>query len=165
MANLSADELNRQLFQPQDGSLVSFVSEVVINYQLSRVDRRLLIDGELSTNMAMQCARCLIAITEPLTESFSVAFNIVDTLDSAEEELELDEEQINSISLVDGEVDLLPILVEQVLLSLPVHSLCRENCEGLCPYCGVDLNKSKCVCEPRHFNNRFGKLKDFKLTP
>ena len=162
---LAAADLNCLLGQAPGDFGGLFAGDVRIDYRLSRVGRRLLLDGGLSADLSLQCGRCLNAHTGELKESFSVALSIVDQEDSFVEELELDDEQINSISLVDGEVDLLPVLMEQLLLSLPTHSLCREDCAGLCPYCGTDLNTAKCDCEPRHFNNRFGKLKDLKLDP
>ncbi len=122
-------------------------------------------NGEITADLVLQCGRCLDGLLERLDESFSVALSIVDEENSLEEELELDEERINSITLIDDEVDLLPILLEHVFMALPTHSLCSENCPGLCPYCGADLNIVSCTCEPRHFNNRFGKLKDLKIYP
>jgi uncharacterized protein len=163
--SFTADELNRQLSQTQDALPAPFAGDALIDYRLSRVEQRLLLDGEITADLSLQCGRCLTALAERLDESFSIALNIVKEEGPVSEEMELDDEQINSIFLVDGEVDLLPVLQEQLLMSLPMHALCSENCSGLCPYCGANLNISKCSCEPKHFNNRFGKLKDLKLDP
>ncbi len=163
--SLPADELNCQLSQSQEESIGIFVGAALIEYTLARIDRRLLLDGELSADLSLQCARCLTPLTEQVKDSFSLALNIIAEEVRVEEEIELSEDLINSISVVAGEVDLSPVLLEQVLLSLPMHSLCREDCSGLCPTCGVDLNKKECTCEARPFNNRFGKLKGLKLDP
>ena len=45
-------------------------------------------------------------------------------------------------------VDLTDNIREDILLQLPQRALCRENCRGLCPRCGVDLNKTTCQCTP-----------------
>lgn len=162
---LPAIELNRQLDGAGSDASGPFVSGASITYRLSRIDNRLLLEGEVAADLSLQCGRCLAALTGRLNESFSLALTVVDEVHSDDEELELDEDQINSIAQVEGEVDLFPVLQEQLLMSLPTQSLCRENCAGLCPYCGVDLNIDSCNCEPKHFNNRFGKLKGLTLDP
>ncbi len=165
MLSLTVEELNSQLKLTQAATTDLFASDALINYRLSRVKGRLLLDGDLSADLSLQCGRCLTGIGGRLNETFSVALNIVDSDEILEEELELDDDQINTIVQVEGKIELLPILTEQLFMSLPIHNLCREDCSGLCPSCGIDLNKNKCTCEPKVFNNRFGKLKDLKLDP
>lgn len=61
-------------------------------------------------------------------------------------------------------IDLDPIVREQVLLALPVTVLCREDCKGLCPTCGQDLNDKDCGhSEKKEIDVRLAKLKDIKL--
>ncbi len=61
-------------------------------------------------------------------------------------------------------IDLDPIVREQVLLALPVTVLCREDCKGLCPACGQDLNEKDCGHSEKHeIDVRLAKLKDIKL--
>ncbi|MBE2254377.1 MAG: DUF177 domain-containing protein [Myxococcus sp.] len=61
-------------------------------------------------------------------------------------------------------IDLDPIVREQVLLALPVTVLCREDCKGLCPTCGQDLNENDCGhSEKKDIDVRLAKLKDIKL--
>ena len=48
---------------------------------------------------------------------------------------------------------------EAVLLSLPLKPLCSEGCPGLCPICGVDLNKSHCECKRENTDPRWDQLK------
>jgi uncharacterized protein len=163
--SLNAALLNHHVSLAELGSADPFASDAVINYRLSRIERRLFLDGELSAELALRCGRCLADMVEPLKESFSIVLNVVEKEDTDQEELELDDEQINSIIQLDGEIDLLPVLTEQLLLALPMQSLCSDGCLGLCPYCGIDLNNARCNCEPAHFNNRFGKLKDLKFDP
>ena len=44
-------------------------------------------------------------------------------------------------------VDLAPLVHDAILLELPLAPLCREDCRGLCPYCGIDRNEASCECE------------------
>ncbi len=52
-------------------------------------------------------------------------------------------------------------ILEQVIVSLPIKTLCDDNCKGLCPKCGADLNKEKCDCVHENIDPRLEKLKDF----
>lgn len=162
--SLTAEELNCQLGRTGPNTSGPFVGVTVTNYHLARVERRLIIDGRITAELSLQCGRCLKNYTEPLQETFSLVLNLVKEVEVVEgEELELAEDQINSIPIFAGEVDLSPVLLEQAMIRLPVFSVCSDNCAGLCPHCGENLNLSSCGCEPRPFNNRFGKLKGIKL--
>ncbi|WP_020675831.1 YceD family protein [Geopsychrobacter electrodiphilus] len=160
---LSADEMNQQIGTGRENFLSLFVGDTYISYRLSRSEDNLLLDGEITGKFAVQCSRCLADISTDLCETFSMALFLVSDEGLTAEELELDEELINSIPVNGGEVDLTPVLTEQVLLSLPTHPLCDVSCAGLCPYCGVDRNRTSCTCEPKPFNNRFGKLVNIKV--
>ncbi len=61
------------------------------------------------------------------------------------------------------EIDLGGIVREQILLALPMDALCREDCRGLCPVCGKDLNQAECGCERQPADPRWGALKNVKL--
>ena len=61
-------------------------------------------------------------------------------------------------------IDLDPIVREQVLLALPMHAVCREDCRGLCGMCGQNLNEAACGCESRRVDPRLAVLKDIKLN-
>jgi DUF177 domain-containing protein len=51
-----------------------------------------------------------------------------------------------------------------VLLALPMHAVCREDCKGLCGSCGQNLNEGECRCAVDRVDPRFAQLKDFKLN-
>jgi uncharacterized protein len=56
-----------------------------------------------------------------------------------------------------------PLIREQVLLALPTRPLCDENCRGLCPSCGVDLNEKACRCANAESDPRMAIFRDMKL--
>ena len=60
-------------------------------------------------------------------------------------------------------LDLAPQVWESVLLLLPSKVLCREDCAGLCPRCGADLNEGPCSCEGEEGDPRFEVLRQFSL--
>lgn len=92
------------------------------------------------------CARCL----EPV--ECSVAGEIDLIFRPAKAEVGAGEHSINDSETEIGYYEndglsLEDVLREQVLLSLPAKSLCREDCHGLCSHCGQNLNSSQCSCE------------------
>jgi uncharacterized protein len=65
-----------------------------------------------------------------------------------------------SIAVFDGEsIDVDEIVKEQVLLSVPIRSLCKSDCKGFCPTCGADRNAGECGCQPGEVDPRWAALK------
>lgn len=60
----------------------------------------------------------------------------------------------------DAKLDLTQLLREDVLLDLPGKFLCREDCKGLCPKCGKNLNEGECGCEKREIDPRLAALQE-----
>lgn len=162
--DFEAGELNRLLRPSDENTPGPFCDPIRVRFEVSRLKKRVLLEGELEARLSLECGHCLQGYPGQIRDHFSQVLNL-DFSPQAEikEELELDEEQINMVPVVDGELDLKPVLLEQFLIRLPLYPCCKEDCAGLCPHCGADLNKTECGCEPVPFNNRFGKLKDLKI--
>jgi len=80
-----------------------------------------------------------------------------------EEQHELQPEDLN-LAVFDGEgIELDDLVKEEVLLALPGHVLCRPDCRGLCPVCGIDKNEKNCECDTKLIDSRWEKLKDLRL--
>ena len=66
-------------------------------------------------------------------------------------------------STYDGDrIDLDEIVREQILLALPTRQLCAEDCKGLCPSCGANLNEKACGCEQQQTDPRWSALEALK---
>lgn len=102
--------------------------------------------GEFKGNFEVPCARCVEPVEIPLAAEFDLIFRPVGADAGAPEraitapETEIGYYQKDSLSLED-------VLREQVLLSLPVRTLCKPDCKGLCPRCGQNRNLQACSCE------------------
>ncbi|MDD2499121.1 MAG: DUF177 domain-containing protein, partial [Desulfitobacteriaceae bacterium] len=57
-------------------------------------------------------------------------------------------------------IDILPQVLQTILLELPMKVLCREDCKGLCPVCGTNLNIKECRCERESIDPRLAALKN-----
>lgn len=88
------------------------------------------------------CARCLRPLDETLDLSFEKTIAVTGTLENEDAD-----EVINDYVLISGnKLDLAQITEEQLFLEFPLRHLCSEDCSGLCPKCGHDLNESDCGC-------------------
>jgi uncharacterized protein len=108
-------------------------------------------------NFEMQCARCVEPVPMPLDGDFDLIFRPQEAdADSAERAITVDETEIgyyegNGLLLED-------VVREQVLLSLPGRALCQQDCKGLCPRCGQNLNQAICSCEDTPVDPRWNAL-------
>jgi uncharacterized protein len=104
------------------------------------------IRGRFAGNFQVPCARCVEPVELPLAADFDLIFRPLEAdADSPERSITAQETEIgyylkDSLMLED-------VLREQVLLSLPVRVLCKPDCKGLCPRCGVNRNSQTCHCE------------------
>src|SRR5262249_40201480 len=102
--------------------------------------------GELQGRFEAPCSRCLKPVTGALQVPFDERF--VPAVSWREEDQhELSQDDMN-LAVFDGEaIELDDLVREEILLSIPGQILCREDCRGLCPVCGIDKNSSSCQCE------------------
>ena len=102
--------------------------------------------GQFSGKFQVPCARCVEPVEIPLSAEFDLIFRPAEADSEAPErsitapETEIGYYLKDSLSLED-------VLREQVLLSLPVRTLCKPDCKGLCPRCGENRNSTACHCE------------------
>jgi uncharacterized protein len=102
--------------------------------------------GKFAGKFEVPCARCVEPVEIPLAAEFDLIFRpAVADADPTERSITAQETEIgyylkDSLLLED-------VLREQVLLSLPVRTLCKPDCKGLCPRCGENRNTQACSCE------------------
>lgn len=111
---------------------------VHVSGQVRNVAGALFLEGEAAATLSLVCDRCLTPFTEERTW-------VLDTLLAGG----LEGEETEDIVLLEGdEVDLGELVREAYILGMDTKHLCSENCKGLCPGCGVDLNHGECRCKP-----------------
>ena len=92
------------------------------------------------------CARCVEPVATPLNGNFDLIFRPqAADAESGERAITLDETEIGYYE--ESGLSLEDVVREQVLLSLPSRTLCKEDCKGLCPRCGHNLNLETCKCD------------------
>jgi len=117
--------------------------------------------GKLDTSLELPCARCLEPVVHPVERSYDLLYRPLGT-DAGHEELSITDAEAE-IGYYQGEGVLLEdVLREQVLLAVPLKAVCREDCKGLCPHCGKNLNESQCSCEDLLEDPRWSALKGIR---
>ena len=121
---------------------VHFNREVAYDFLAQIQGNALLVTGTLKTSATLRCSRCLVAFEQTLVVGHFVFHQ------------ELHGEDF---------VDLTPNIREDIILELPQRALCQEDCRGLCPQCGKNLNEGSCQCRPKQENLRWHALDQLKL--
>ncbi len=102
--------------------------------------------------LSLTCDRCLKTFEKPVDYSFSHI--VVRELSNA------DDEEFDYVVCEDGMLDLAELVRSDLMLELPTKVLCREDCKGLCPRCGKDLNLGSCDCKTKDIDPRWQALSD-----
>jgi uncharacterized protein len=132
-----------------------------VKVRLYKAGDKYVMEGLLSGGLTLACDRCLETFHRDLESKFRVTLKRPsERIDDGEVELAEDELEVNFVR--GEEVALDEIIREQILLMLPMKSLCSEDCSGLCPTCGANLNQNPCQCSVEKGHPEFLKLKILK---
>ena len=102
-----------------------YTEQVVLNGTVEKFMDTLTVRGNLTSQVEHTCARCLKAVPERVDHPFQVIYEI-----QGKEELNVTED-----------------IREMLILDHPIRFLCKEDCRGLCPGCGANLNDGPCLCQ------------------
>jgi uncharacterized protein len=117
--------------------------------------------GDLATSLQLPCARCLEPVTQGIAHHFDLLYR-PQGVDAGREELSVTAAEAE-VSYYQGEGLLLEdALREQVLLCVPLKVICREDCKGLCPHCGANLNQGQCSCTEPVRDPRWAALQEIR---
>jgi uncharacterized protein len=124
--------------------------EVAVDVEaVSSVDG-VVVHGTVRTPWHGQCRRCLIDV-----EGVAVS--------EIEELFQQHPSHEEAVEIVGDQIDLAPVVREYVLLDLPEAPLCREDCAGICPQCGIDRNTGTCDCDTTVVDPRWSALEGLRL--
>jgi len=119
------------------------------------------VNGKLRTRLELPCARCLESVNYDVNRNFDLLYRPQES-DAGREELSVTAAEAE-VSYYQGDGLLLDDVVrEQVLLAVPLKVTCREDCKGLCPHCGKNLNVEECSCAEPVEDPRWTALKDIR---
>ena len=135
-------ELNARLDRGVRDYRVPARPSVQVEYYRAGLD--VFFHGSLHGQVVGTCARCLEDYSFPVDHPF--VFVLTPRAAAVTEPARLSPDDL-ALSYYEGEeIDLTPLVHEQIILALPTRPLCGEACQGLCPRCGANLNAGACGC-------------------
>lgn len=117
------------------------------------------VQGHISGSLELTCDRCLESFEFKIDEDFKVLLLPKGSL-NLHEEKELSSEELEVSFYENSFISFFNILQEEIFLALPYRMLCREDCKGLCPTCGTNLNEKICECSKIKKSSPFAALKN-----
>ncbi|PYX51176.1 MAG: DNA-binding protein [Acidobacteria bacterium] len=117
--------------------------------------------GRLTAGLELLCARCIEPVPQDIVREFELLYRPLG-VDAGRDELSVTDAEAE-IGYYQGDGLLLEdVLREQVLLALPLKVTCREDCKGLCPHCGKNLNEEQCSCTVAVEDPRWTALREIR---
>lgn len=139
-----------------------FVGPIKLFLNLRRSGRIVILRSQLEMTVKWVCARCLDSFMRTMKAEFTTTLRPKPDRPLAQE-VELTREDLETEFYEGEEIDLTNLLQDQVLLTLPPKVLCKEDCRGLCPKCGKNLNREVCQCAEEDLDPRWAALKSFRV--
>lgn len=143
----------------QEGYELIFLpgDRVTWDLDVRRITGGVEVSGKVSGPVTLECARCL--------EEFEYPVNLAlkeHALWISEEEIEPGVDYAEEYLVLDGILDILPVLRDAICFSFPVKRVCSDECRGICPVCGVNLNLEQCGCSKQEVDERLKPLLELK---
>ena len=133
---------------------VDFPSPMKVSGEITNTAGYMRMTLTMSVDYVAQCARCL----SPVTGQFTL--DLEKTVAPRNLLGDLDEDKLDEFAIIeDGFLDMDEQLREQLEMEFPMRFLCREDCKGLCPKCGKNLNEGECDCDHTEIDPRMEPLR------
>jgi len=149
------------LVQPADSvgleAEPAFRHPVAIDMKACRIDDRVLVEGTLKSRVEMTCSRCLEKFESPLEALLAIEYR---EGQAPAEEVggAVDDEEVDVNWFTPPYIDMGDDFRQILLLEVPAYPVCREDCRGLCPSCGTNLNRESCGCVVKAIRPGFQEL-------
>ena len=138
------------------------VGPVALSAEARKDSRKVRLVGRLSATLECDCSRCLEPFAVPVNRAFDEMFLPSDATTAGGSE-EVREDDMGVSFYKDDVIDLAELMREQFYLALPMKPLCRQDCKGLCPICGINRNRETCSCRPEWVDPRLDVLRRLKI--
>ncbi len=133
-----------------------FPNDLNVSVDLNKFGKNISCSLNLKTRAKYQCDRCLVEFNSDIEEISNFLFH------RGHDKIETEEEEVIILSPDQKEIDLTCNIEELLILSVPMKLLCKEECKGICPECGADLNNESCVCHRDLVDPRWEELRKLK---
>lgn len=138
-----------------NGRDIRFTDPIKVVGDIYKVSKDMVIEAKLIYYYKENCARCLKDFKKEVIRNLSGTLVNKEKVD--EEEAEVDDIAIEYGS---KQINIKEAIIDEIVLSLPMKSLCKSDCKGICQKCGQNLNEKECDCTIDNIDPRFEKLKE-----
>lgn len=132
------------------------------DFEIQRTGGEMRVEGTVRATVQLQCSRCLAPFPYQVSGEVDASYAPRPAVPEGDHHHELTEDELEVEPLVQGGADLRRVIAEQIHLNLPLKPLCREDCPGICQYCGRPAGEGRCDCTPATGDPRWEALR--KLT-
>ncbi len=139
-------DFEQEEFVQKYGLTDPFRDKVNLKVNVDKSDSQIVFNCSFLVKLHLTCDRCLDEFDREIQDSFKIIY-----LSNTENEV-LDSDNVYSLKYEQVEVDLTQDFLDYINLSVPKKNLCKEDCKGLCPHCGANLNYESCKCENQEVN-------------
>lgn len=137
---------------------------VVLGADVQKDREKVRLVGRLTTELELPCSRCLEPFRVPVDVPIDLLFLPARTevAPGPDDDRQLSDEDASVSFYEDETIDLAQVMREQFYLALPMKPLCRDDCRGLCPVCGINRNTATCTCQAEWVDPRMDALRRYR---
>lgn len=146
--------LDGELPYDTDIDFVEFTTPMRVSGEIVNMGGFIQLRARVSVEYDAECARCLAQ----LHREFSLEFERTVAESNSLENTSSEDAEEDYLLIEDGMIDATPAAIEELLTNFPTKELCREDCRGLCPKCGKNLNEGDCGCPKKEIDPRLAPL-------
>lgn len=134
------------------------IGPVTGHIRMRRTNQCILVDGWVDLTLKLTCTRCLTEFEQPIHVPFEERFYpTIDVITG----LPVPRSDEDDVFYIDAhhQLDLTEAIRQNILVNIPMATLCKEDCAGLCAQCGHNLNEGPCDCQPEVEDERLSILR------
>ena len=140
-------------FESRLGDFPILQKSPVVLHIKNQENKTLFIAGSVDITVGIPCGRCLEEV--PTQICFDIDKKLV-----IEDNTLIDDEMEENDYLIGLELDVEKLFYAEILVNWPMKVLCKEDCEGICNVCGMNLNKGTCDCQRTELDPRMAAIQD-----
>ncbi len=124
-------------------TVVAVEDPVHFAFRVTRDGPTFVVSGQVDVAARRTCDRCLGVFSEDVQVDLREVYHLGD---GNFPQSDPDDDEVHFLGRGATRVDLAPVIRQRVMLELPMKSLCRDDCKGICPTCGISRNEAACQC-------------------
>jgi uncharacterized protein len=157
------EERFQHFLPPDDPLSICFERPLHAELEIHKQPDHIRVRGLIRAEFRLVCHRCLESYPWRLEQPVDLfLLQQKESEDQTEEDQDKDLDDLDYEFFDGEEIDIDLLVVEQIVLALPFKALCSEECNGICPHCGANLNLEPCRCAGRQADSPFARLQAIK---